>query len=259
MNDVVSVPARDLTASPTPAESVVWGSYAQPRFSARQTSGLPLVWDGDVPASVELTDSRRRHAAGKRLLDVALAGAAIVALAPLLVIVAGAIKATSRGPVFFRQEREGLGGRLFKIFKFRSFASDACDPSGVAQTVANDRRVTPVGRLIRRTSIDELPQLINVLRGDMSLVGPRPHVPGMRAGGMEYRQLVPYYDHRLEVLPGLTGWAQCNGYRGPTENGTLARARVDHDIAYVQNLNVWLDVRIIALTVWNEFFRGSGS
>jgi lipopolysaccharide/colanic/teichoic acid biosynthesis glycosyltransferase len=118
--------------------------------------------------------------------------------------------------------------------------------------------VTAVGRFIRRTSIDELPQLINVLRGEMSLVGPRPHVAGMKAAGMPYRTLVPYYDARLAMPPGLTGWAQANGYRGMTTDAASAIARVDHDIAYVQNFSVWMDIKIIGKTIVGEFMTGSG-
>jgi lipopolysaccharide/colanic/teichoic acid biosynthesis glycosyltransferase len=124
--------------------------------------------------------------------------------------------------------------------------------------VKNDPRVTAIGSFIRKTSIDELPQLINVLRGDMSLVGPRPHVPGMKAGGMLYRKLVPYYDVRLTMLPGLTGWAQANGWRGETDAPVAGRSRVDHDIAYIANFSLWLDLKIILMTIRREFVVGSG-
>lgn len=194
----------------------------------------------------------------KRLLDVILAGLGLFALLPLLVIVAVLIKLESPGPVFFRQKREGLNGKLFSVYKFRSMRTELGDATGVAQTVSGDPRVTPIGRFLRRTSIDELPQLINVLLGDMSLVGPRPHVPGMLAGGMQYRELVSYYDERHRVRPGITGWAQVNGLRGSTVDRRVATARIDYDIAYIENWSLGLDLKILFLTVWRELTRGTG-
>lgn len=218
-------------------------------------SGLPVHWSaaGAVPSARGGWQLK-----AKRALDIVGALSGLVFLAPLMAIVAIAIKATSPGPVFFKQQREGINGRIFYTFKFRSMAADLGDATGVVQTQANDARVTPIGRFIRKTSIDELPQLINVLWGDMSLVGPRPHVPGMLAGGQLYKDLVPYYDRRLEMLPGITGWAQVNGFRGPTRDPRKARQRIDHDLAYIQNFSIWLDIRIIVMTIAREFVTGSG-
>ena len=221
-------------------------------------SGLPLYWVDGQPAAPKQTASRNAQLVGKRIFDILVASLALLALAPMFILVALAIKLTSAGPVFFTQGREGLHGRAFNAFKFRSMRVESCDVSGVAQTVRDDPRVTAVGRLLRKTSIDELPQLFNVLRGEMSLVGPRPHVSGMRAGGTTYRNLVRYYDHRLDMLPGITGWAQANSLRGSTDNAGVAKARVDHDIAYIQNFSLLLDIKIILLTVQREFLRGSG-
>lgn len=221
-------------------------------------SGLPLVFAGSAPAIIEGDADQLAGVRAKRVVDLVIAGAALVSLLPLLALVALLVKATSRGPVFFRQQREGFAGHPFEILKFRSMRTDAGDPTGIKQTVDNDPRVTWIGRLIRRTSIDELPQLINVLRGEMSLVGPRPHVPGMMAMGVPYRELVPYYDLRLQVLPGLTGWAQVNGLRGEITSERMARARVDHDLAYVRHRSLWLDARIIARTILSELRGGSG-
>lgn len=221
-------------------------------------SGLPYYWSDGEPARAVSSTSRTMQLLIKRALDVIIAGLAIIALLPLFVIVALAIKLTSAGPVLFSQAREGLRGSTFNAFKFRTMRSEFCDSTGVSQTVKDDPRVTAVGRLLRRTSIDELPQLLNVLRGEMSLVGPRPHVSGMRAGGTTYRNLVRYYDRRLDMLPGITGWAQANSLRGPTDDAAVARARVDHDIAYIQNFSLMLDLRIILLTIQREFLRGSG-
>jgi polysaccharide biosynthesis protein PslA len=224
----------------------------------RWQSGLPVLFVGAEPVASFDEGGKTWHFLAKRIMDVTLSALAIFALLPLLMLVAMAVKVTSPGPVFFRQSREGINGRGFTLFKFRSMTIENCDASGIAQTTKNDSRTTAVGRFIRRTSIDELPQLINVLKGDMSLVGPRPHVTGMLAGGMLYRELVPYYDRRLEVLPGLTGWAQANGLRGTTSGADVARARVDHDIAYIQNFSFWLDIQIVARTVMREFVGGSG-
>ena len=200
----------------------------------------------------------RRSFGVKRVADVILASAALILLLPLLAAVALAIRTTSDGPVLFRQNRTGLDGRPFHIFKFRTLYAEQTDPSGVLQTRPMDPRVTPLGRFLRRWNIDELPQLMNVIKGDMSLVGPRPHVPGMLAGGKPYADLVPHYSVRHCVRPGLTGLAQINGLRGPTEDVFSAKARIDHDLLYVETWSHWLDLWILLRTVKNECFRGRG-
>jgi len=222
-------------------------------------SGLPLRLSDGLP--VEPADARRlaRQLQLKRLfLDIPLSALALLALSPLLFIVAAIIKLTSAGPAVFRQKRVGLNGVEFDIFKFRSMRAEAGDVTGVRQTEVNDDRVTAIGRFIRATSIDELPQLLNILRGDMSVIGPRPMVAGQLAGGVAYRDVVPYYDFRHRVRPGLSGWAQANGLRGPTTDAEAAHRRVDHDCAYVQNVSLALDVRIILQTIRREFLTGSG-
>jgi lipopolysaccharide/colanic/teichoic acid biosynthesis glycosyltransferase len=222
-------------------------------------SGLPLRLRDGVP--VRPADAARldRQLKLKRLfLDMPLSALALLALSPLLLIVAAIIKLTSPGPVLFTQKRVGLNGVEFDILKFRSMRADAGDITGVKQTALNDDRVTPIGRFIRNTSIDELPQLINILRGDMSVIGPRPMVSGQLAGGARYREVVPYYDFRHLVRPGLSGWAQANGLRGPTTDTVSARQRVDHDCAYVQNVSLALDIKIILQTIRREFLTGSG-
>jgi polysaccharide biosynthesis protein PslA len=241
--------------SPVPANDA---RAALRRGGISLQSGLPMRIPSGDDGNVQHSARRLRHLRVKRVFDAVASAAALLALMPLLFLTALLVKVTSAGPVFFRQEREGFQGRPFMAFKFRSMRIDDCDVTGVAQTVKDDPRVTAVGRFLRKTSIDELPQLINVLLGDMSLVGPRPHVAGMRAGGMSYAQLVPYYYARLEMLPGLTGWAQANGLRGPTDRADKARARIDHDIAYIQNFSFWLDIKIILLTLRHEFLGGSG-
>lgn len=194
----------------------------------------------------------------KRTFDLAGAGMALLLLAPLFVALALAIKWESQGPVFFVQNRYGRRGRLFRVYKFRTMYADLADRSGVSQTVAGDPRITRVGRILRLTSFDELPQLFNVLKGEMSLVGPRPHVPGMLAGGFLYEDLVPYYFQRYTVRPGLTGLAQSNGYRGSTTDPAAAIARVDYDLDYIEKWSLWLDCKIVFRTIRREFISGNG-
>ncbi|WP_404399971.1 sugar transferase [Pelagibacterium halotolerans] len=228
------------------------------RLAQLSESGLPIIYIGDQPMEPALTGMRIVQFAIKRLLDICLAGLALCVLGPFLLGITIAIRATSKGPAVFRQVREGRNGRHFTIYKFRTMYIDACDRSGVAQTVTSDPRVTPLGAVLRRKNIDELPQLLNVLRGDMSLIGPRPHPVGMLAAGKLYRDLVPYYDLRLAMKPGLSGWAQVSGLRGATVNEAPARARIDHDVAYIQNFSVLLDLKIIARTIFQEMRRGTG-
>lgn len=221
-------------------------------------SGLPLRLSGGVPVPPADRWLERRLRRQRLLLDLPFSLLALLGLAPLLLLVALAIRLTSRGPVVFRQRRLGRDGTAFDLFKFRTMRADAGDPSGVRQTEPDDPRVTAIGRLLRATSIDELPQLWNIVRGDMSVIGPRPMVEGQLADGAEYRRLVPYYGYRQLVRPGLSGWAQVNGLRGPTTDATVARQRIDHDCAYVQNVSLILDLRIIAQTIRREFLTGSG-
>lgn len=195
---------------------------------------------------------------GKRAFDITAAGAALLFFAPLFITIALAIKTTSRGPVFFRQYRYGYRNKLFRIYKFRSMHTNLGDKSGVQQTVAGDSRVTKVGRILRKTSLDEIPQLINVIKGDMSLVGPRPHVPGMLAANMPYEDLVPYYFQRHIARPGITGLAQVSGYRGSTAEYDSAVGRIDHDLDYIEKWSLRMDIVIILKTVRREFLSGSG-
>lgn len=216
---------------------------------------LPLASDRDWK---DAALQKPVNFAAKRLLDVFASGLALIMLFPLFLAVAAAIKWESKGPVFFTQNRWGRGGRIIRVFKFRSMRTDACDVTGVAQTLRNDPRVTRVGALLRKTNLDELPQLINILLGDMSLVGPRCHVPGMLAGGVLYEELVKDYHIRHLVRPGLTGLAQMRGYRGPTDREDLARARVASDIEYIRDFNVWMDIKILAGTLVKEIRGGTG-
>ncbi|NLX97741.1 MAG: undecaprenyl-phosphate glucose phosphotransferase [Rhodopirellula sp.] len=181
--------------------------------------------------------------AAKRAMDVAVAGTALVLLAPLMAALAVAVKLSSRGPVLFRQMRTGLGGRAFSMLKFRSMRIDAERQSGPVWAVRDDDRCTALGRVMRRWSLDELPQLFNVLAGDMSLVGPRPE----RGVFVEkFRDQIPNYTQRHQVKAGITGWAQVNGWRG----NTSLRHRVQCDLYYIANWSLGLDMRILAMTLW---------
>ena len=184
----------------------------------------------------------------KQIFDSACALAGLLALSPLLLTVAVLVKLSSEGPVIFRQRRYGLNGREFWIYKFRTmYMSDAGDTSReTVQASRSDARVTPIGRFLRSTSIDELPQLLNVVKGDMSLVGPRPHTV---AHNEFYRKSVRHYMLRHKVKPGLTGLAQVNGFRGETAQLELMEQRIRFDLEYIKNWSPWLDIKIILRTV----------
>lgn len=223
-------------------------------------NGLPLARHQGVPVAPSFDRRARRQLLLKRLLlDIPMSALALLALSPLLLLIALVIRFSGPGPVIFRQTRVGLNGADFTLYKFRTIAQEHRDESGVEQVTAGDDRVTPIGRLLRATSLDELPQLWNILVGDMALIGPRPMVRGQQAAGQDYRELVPYYDYRTLVRPGLSGWAQANGLRGSTKDPAAACERIDHDCAYVQNFSIGLDLKIIALTIKREFLTGSGS
>lgn len=200
----------------------------------------------------------RSQFALKRTIDIAGASIALVALAPVLATVALLVKLDSKGPVLFSQVRWGMNGRKIRVYKFRSMRTELGDATGVAQTVKNDPRITRIGAILRRTNIDELPQLINVLKGDMSLVGPRCHAIGMLAAGRLYEELVPHYHMRHRMRPGITGLAQMRGLRGPTDRSDKARARIVSDLYYVDNFSVWLDIKIMVGTVISELRGGKG-
>ncbi len=160
-----------------------------------------------------------------------------------------AVKLDSPGPVFFRQKRHGFNNEEIWVLKFRSMRHDRADATASRQVSKDDDRVTRVGRVIRKLSLDELPQLINVLRGEMSLVGPRPHAIGMKSGGADAASLVNTYSHRHRMKPGLTGLAAINGSRGPVDDAESLRRRVMLDLSYIERQSVWLDLWIIAVTV----------
>lgn len=187
--------------------------------------------------------------AKKRLLDLAITVPALIALSPLFLVVAIAIKLDSEGPVFFRQRRVGRSNQLFHILKFRSMRAEVCDSDGNRSTQRDDDRISRVGAIIRKTSIDELPQLINVLRGDMSLVGPRPHALGSLAGDQLFWEVTERYWTRHALKPGITGLAPVRGYRGNTLRRVDLENRLNSDLEYVHDWSLWRDISILFATL----------
>ena len=214
LTDVLGVPAINLAASPLPPHALL----------------------------------------SKEIFDRCFAAFALAALMPVMLVIAVAVKATSRGPVFFRQRRKGADGRVFRIYKFRTMRLHAEQPGVVRQATRHDARITPLGRFLRRTSLDELPQFINVLQGDMSVVGPRPHA---LEHDELYRNVVDRYIQRYRIKPGITGWAQVNGYRGETDRIEKMQGRVEHDLYYLQNWSFGLDMRIVWTTVMRGLAHGN--
>ena len=211
------------------------------RARLEDLDGLPVININDVPL-------QGMHAWVKRGLDFTLSAAALVVLALPLALVAAIIRWSSPGPVFFRQERMGLDGKAFTVYKFRSMRVDAEASTGPIWADPDDARATTVGRWLRRFDIDELPQLWNVLRGDMSLVGPRPERPFFVE---QFKHRLPQYMLRHKVKAGITGWAQVNGWRG----NTSLEKRLEYDLYYIENWSVTLDIKIILLTLVRGLFQ----
>jgi putative colanic acid biosysnthesis UDP-glucose lipid carrier transferase len=186
----------------------------------------------------------------KAVFDRLFALCALIGLAPLMTAIALAVKWSSPGPVFFRQSRKGMNGEVFSIYKFRTMYQGADRPGKVTQASRNDTRITRIGRFLRSTSLDELPQFINVLKGEMSVVGPRPHAV---EHDEYYKNLVAHYMYRYRIKPGITGWAQVNGYRGETERVEKMAARVMFDIHYIQHWTLGFDLKIIGMTLVHGF------
>ena len=204
---------------------------------------------GDIPVlNVVNRPLKNWDGLAKILEDKVLGVFLLVFLGPLMVLIAILIKLDSKGPVFFVQRRFGFNNRVIRVFKFRTMYSDRGDLTGAQRTVKNDPRVTRIGRMLRALSMDELPQLLNVVRGDMSLVGPRPHAIEMKAGDRLYCQAVEQYLHRHRVKPGITGWAQVNGSRGEVDTLEKANARVMYDLYYIENWSLGLDFKILLKT-----------
>ena len=208
------------------------------RSGIEEFEGLPVI-------SLRATPLMGWNRVMKRAMDIGLGALALLVLAPLMLVIAALVKLTSSGPALFAQERMGLDGRVFRVWKFRTMRPDAEEASGPVWAVADDPRRTAIGAVLRRLSLDELPQLLNVLRGEMSLVGPRPERPVFID---EFRRHVPRYMLRHMVRAGITGWAQVNGWRG----NTSIEQRIQYDLYYIENWSLLLDLKILALT----FVRG---
>jgi Undecaprenyl-phosphate glucose phosphotransferase len=210
----------------------------------------PVVMLGDVPV---MTLFERPisgfDAALKRFEDLVLTGIILFFIWPVLLAVALAIRLDSPGPILFRQPREGFNNSTFPCFKFRSMYHNWSQKDGVVQATRGDPRVTRVGRFLRMSSLDELPQLFNVLNGTMSLVGPRPHAPSTRAGGKLFADVVQSYAARHKVKPGISGWAQVCGWRGETDTEDKLIKRLEHDLYYIENWSLGLDMYILVRTV----------
>src|SRR5215472_5829094 len=201
---------------------------------------------------IEILDRPLKHWSGfvKSMEHRVLSGLLIALSAPLMALITLAIRLDSKGSALFVQERFGFNNDTIRVFKFRTMRAEETDPSGAARTTPGDSRVTRVGRFLRRWSFDELPQLFNVFVGDMSLVGPRPHVMAMMAGERLYHEAVGEYFRRHRVRPGMTGWAQVHGLRGEIDTPEKARARVAYDLWYIDHWSIWLDLKILLMTAW---------
>lgn len=207
--------------------------------SVKELAGVPLISLSESP----ITNSA--NAFTKSLFDKVIALVALLALSPIMIVTALLIKLTSTGPVIFKQKRDGWDGSVIEVWKFRSMYLHEEHAGNVTQAKVNDQRVTPLGRFLRRTSIDELPQLVNVLQGSMSLVGPRPHA---LAHNKSYSEKIDSYFSRHRIKPGITGLAQIKGLRGETETLDKMQQRVAQDIEYIRNWSIWLDLKILLLT-----------
>jgi lipopolysaccharide/colanic/teichoic acid biosynthesis glycosyltransferase len=185
--------------------------------------------------------------------DRILAFLLMIICSPALIAIAVAIRLASSGPILFRQEREGYNGKKFVMFKYRTMYAAPSQTDQLVLTTKGDARVFPLGAFLRKTSLDELPQLLNVLRGDMWLVGPRPHSPLATAAGQRYSAAAKRYMARFKVKPGMTGWAQVNGWRGATDTIEQIEQRVVHDLYYIDHWSVWLDFRILLQTAIKGF------
>jgi Undecaprenyl-phosphate glucose phosphotransferase len=219
-------------------------------IDGHDTSDATLSRVSDAPLNpVSGVDGDERRVFWKRVQDLVIGSLALVAATPVMLVVAIAIRLDSRGPLIFKQRRHGFNDEVITVYKFRSLRAEAADHAAKRQVGKDDDRVTRVGRFIRRTSLDELPQLINVLRGEMSLVGPRPHPVGMITAGEESRRLVAEYSWRHRMKPGLTGWAQINGSRGPLGSQEDIRRRVVLDLEYIERQSFALDLYIVLMTL----------
>ncbi len=210
---------------------VISNKGPQPLIFPRTTSGLQIMWYRKMKTAYEWP-----------ITFILLLG-----LLPVMLVIAILVRRDG-GPAFFIQSREGLHGRPIRILKFRTLHTSDCNPHARSSTDINAATITDFGTVLRQTGLDELPQLFNILKGDMSLVGPRPHVPEMEVGGQNYVDIVPNYSRRLEARPGITGLAQVQGWCGPVKTAEHAHARIASDCFYIENWSPWLDLKILVAT-----------
>ena len=246
---IIALPAQNKSVIKQAIESL--GSYSTELLLCSDLDQYPYPVNGSVALGTMRVDvinvvplSETAHIA-KSFLDYTLATIGLILLSPTLLLIALAIKLESKGPVFFRQRRFGQNNKIFRIYKFRTMTVEE-DGAVVVQATRDDDRITRVGRFLRRTSLDELPQLINVLLGQMSIVGPRPHAV---AHDQDFETKLDLFSRRRRVRPGITGWAQVKGYRGETKTIADIEGRVQHDLYYIDNWSIWLDLEIIARTI----------
>ena len=220
-----------------------FGNVISTRPYIEDVQGIPVIHVRRVPLNI------MRNKAAKRAVDLIGATVAIILFSPVILLTGLVVALTEEGSVIYRQERVGLHNQVFYMYKFRSMIMQDEEKEKAEWSTRNDPRITPVGKLIRRTSIDELPQLFNVLKGDMSLVGPRPERPQFVE---KFRDEIPRYMVKHQVRPGMTGWAQINGYRGDTS----IEKRIEYDLYYIENWTMVFDMKILILTIFKGFFDG---
>ena len=220
-----------------------FGNVISTRPYIEDVQGIPVIHVRRVPLNI------MRNRAAKRAVDLIGATVAIILFSPVMLLTVLVVALTEEGSVIYRQERVGLHNQVFYMYKFRSMIMQDEEKEKAEWSTRNDPRITPVGKLIRRTSIDELPQLFNVLKGEMSLVGPRPERPQFV---QKFRDEIPRYMVKHQVRPGMTGWAQINGYRG----NTSIEKRIDYDLYYIENWTMVFDMKILILTIFKGFFDG---
>ncbi|GAB4407463.1 MAG: undecaprenyl-phosphate glucose phosphotransferase [Bacteroidia bacterium] len=214
-----------------------------PRYKSYNLGSIPILQLKEIPLD------QFHNFLAKKAFDVLFSLAVLIMLSPVLITIAILIKLNSKGPVFYKPVRKGQAGGDFLCYKFRTMYVDQGPQAGAKSTTKDDPRITKIGKVLRRYSLDELPQFINVLKGDMSVVGPRPHRINLND---EFQQMVEKYMVRHYVKPGITGWAQVNGWRGPTQTMEQKMERVRHDLWYIENWSFWLDIRIVWLTVFGS-------
>lgn len=220
-----------------------FGNVISTRPYIEDVQGIPVIHVRRVPLNI------MRNRVAKRAVDLIGATVAIILFSPVMLLTVLVVALTEEGSVIYRQERVGLHNQVFYMYKFRSMIMQDEEKEKAEWSTRNDPRITPVGKLIRRTSIDELPQLFNVLKGEMSLVGPRPERPQFV---QKFRDEIPRYMVKHQVRPGMTGWAQINGYRGDTS----IEKRIEYDLYYIENWTMVFDMKILILTIFKGFFDG---